>query len=198
MKKPPKKKGKARMILWILAAAVAITGTLLPKTGSLVILDEVCDSALLWIIFIYVSVYALRDARDDEDEDAEESDWERPSSEKKRRGKRAIRAVVLTGLLICCVWFTSDITLDIASGYQRTTLDDVRLSHSQSHTGLFSRHYYLLGTTPDGELLRVEISASDYERLSEAGQVTMDYLPHTKRVKEYSFTNRNFPPGIAE
>ncbi len=48
------------IILCILVLAVIAAGLLLPETGNLVLLDEFCDVAVIWIVCIYVIVRVLR------------------------------------------------------------------------------------------------------------------------------------------
>ena len=44
----------------ILVLAVIARGLLLPETGNLVLLDEFCDVAVIWIVCIYVIVRVWR------------------------------------------------------------------------------------------------------------------------------------------
>lgn len=52
-------------------------------------------------------------------------------------------------------------------------------------TGLFSLHYYLIGTDRQGERIQLEISGDDYTRLSGSNSVTIEYYKHTGRIVRY-------------
>ena len=60
MSRSGRKIKKYEIILCILVLAVIAAGLLLPKTGNLVLLDELCNAAIIWIACIYVIVRALR------------------------------------------------------------------------------------------------------------------------------------------
>lgn len=152
------------IILCILVLAVIAAGLLLPETGNLVLLDEFCDVAVIWIVCIYVIVRVLRNRT------------ALPFS-----GRAAGVAAVIVCIAVA-LWFSKDIGLDLAAGPQTATLTDIQLTGAQAHTGIFSRHYDLLGTDSQGERIRVEISGQDYERLEAAGRVFIEYYPNTKRV----------------
>ena len=152
------------MIFCILVLAVIAAGLLLPETGNLVLLDEFCDVAVIWIVCIYVIVRVLRNRT------------ALPFS-----GRAAGVAAVIVCIAVA-LWFSKDIGLDLAAGPQTATLTDIQLSGTQAHTGIFSHHYYLLGIDLQGEKIRVEISGQDYERLETAGSVLIEYYPNTKRA----------------
>lgn len=51
---------KYEIILCILVLAVIAAGLLLPETGNLVLLDELCNAAVIWIACIFVIMRILR------------------------------------------------------------------------------------------------------------------------------------------
>lgn len=159
-----RKMEKYEMILGILLLAVIAAGLLLPETGNLVLLDELCGAAVIWMVCIYVIARVLRN----------------------RAALSFSGKVVGAAAVILCIaavlWFSKDVGLDLAAGPQTATLTDIQLTGAQAHTGIFSRHYDLLGTDSQGERIRVEISGQDYERLEAAGRVFIEYYPNTKRV----------------
>lgn len=164
MSRSGRKIKKYEIILCILVLAVIAAGLLLPKTGNLVLLDELCNAAVIWIACIYVIVRALRNR-----------------TALSLSGK-AVGAAVVIICIAAVFWFSKDIVLDLAAGPQPAVLSEIQVSTSQGHTGIFSRHYYLTGTDGEGKKIRVEISGKDYERLETAGSVSMEYYPNTKRV----------------
>ena len=60
MSRSGRKIKKYEIILCILVLAVIAAGLLLPKTGNLVLLDELCNAAVIWIACICVIARALR------------------------------------------------------------------------------------------------------------------------------------------
>ena len=152
------------IILCILVLAVIAAGLLLPETGNLVLLDEFCDVAVIWIVCIYVIVRVLRNRT------------ALPFS-----GRAAGVAAVIVCIAVA-LWFSKDIGLDLAAGPQTATLTDIQLSKAQAHTGIFSHHYYLTGSDHNGEKVRAEITGEEYNRLPKGGTVTIEYYEHTRRI----------------
>lgn len=152
------------IILCILVLAVIAAGLLLPETGNLVLLDEFCDVAVIWIVCIYVIVRVLRNRT------------ALPFS-----GRAAGVAAVIVCIAVA-LWFSKDIGLDLAAGPQTATLIDIQLSKAQAHTGIFSHHYYLTGSDNNGVTLRAEITGEEYSRLPQGGTVTIEYYEHTRRI----------------
>ena len=152
------------MIFCILVLAVIAAGLLLPETGNLALLDELCDVAVIWIVCIYVIVRALRNRT------------ALPFS-----GRAAGAAAVIVCIAVA-LWFSKDIGLDLAAGPQAATLTDIQLSKAQAHTGIFSHHYYLTGSDNNGVTLRAEITGEEYSRLPQGGTVTIEYYEHTRRI----------------
>ena len=152
------------IILCILVLAVIAAGLRLPETGNLVLLDEFCDVAVIWIVCIYVIVRVLRNRT------------ALPFS-----GRAAGAAAVIVCIAVA-LWFSKDIGLDLAAGPQTATLTDIQLSKAQAHTGIFSHHYYLTGSDNNGVTLRAEITGEEYSRLPQGGTVTIEYYEHTRRI----------------
>ena len=163
-----KRKFTGKFEFWALIFLLIIigAGVLLPKTGHLVLLDELCDAAVFLMVSVLVAVYMIQ--------------------RRKSLGKGA-KIIGGAVILICAaagVWFGKDIVLDGINGPQRQALMQVQVSRSQAHTGIFSSHYWLDGINGAGEKIRLEISGSDYSRLSGSHQVTVMYYPRTGRVVE--------------
>ena len=62
-----KKINKVEILLVILVLIVIAAGLLLPKTGELVLLDELCNSSVLWIVCVYVVVKVVRNKASGQD-----------------------------------------------------------------------------------------------------------------------------------
>lgn len=154
-----KKINIVEIILVILVLIVIAAGLLLPKTGELALLDELCNISVLWIVCVYVVVKVVRN----------------------KTSKKALG----TGLVIVCLalalWFSKDLVLDLSAGPQRVVLSDIQVSEAQGHTGIFSHHYYLTGSH-NNETLRFEISAKEYSQLKPGASVTAEVYKHTGRI----------------
>ena len=155
------------IILCIFVLAVVAAGLLMPKTGSLVMIDEICDIVAVWTVCIYVIVRIIQ------------SRGRFPASAK------AARILVIAACVVIGVLFTGSTALDLVSGPETARLTDIQVSRSQAHTGIFSLHYYLTGTDSRGERVRLEISGDDYTRLSGSSSVTVEYYRHTGRIVKY-------------
>lgn len=155
------------IILCIFVLAVVAAGLLMPKTGSLVMIDEICDIVAIWTVCIYVIVRIIQ------------------SRGRFQASVKAARILVIAACVVIGVLFTRSTALDLVSGPVTAQLTDIQVSRSQAHTGIFSLHYYLTGTDSRGERVRLEISGDDYTRLSGSSSVTVEYYRHTGRIVKY-------------
>ena len=155
------------IILCIFVLAVVAAGLLMPKTGPLVMIDEICDIVAIWTVCIYVIVRIIQ------------------SRGRFQASVKAARILVIAACVVIGVLFTRSTALDLVSGPVTAQLTDIQVSRSQAHTGIFSLHYYLTGTDSRGELVRLEISGDDYTRLSGSSSVTVEYYRHTGRIVRY-------------
>ena len=155
------------IILCIFVLAVVAAGLLMPKTGSLVMIDEICDIVAVWTVCSYVIVRIIQ------------------SRGRFQASVKAARILVIAACVVIGVLFTRSTALDLVSGPVTAQLTDIQVSRSQAHTGIFSLHYYLTGTDSRGERVRLEISGDDYTRLSGSSSVTVEYYRHTGRIVKY-------------
>ncbi len=155
------------IILCIFVLAVVAAGLLMPKTGPLVMIDEICDIVAIWTVCIYVIVRIIQ------------------SRGRFQASVKAARVLVIAACVVIGVLFTRSTALDLVSGPVTAQLTDIQVSRSQAHTGIFSLHYYLTGTDSRGERVRLEISGDDYTRLSGSSSVTVEYYRHTRRIVRY-------------
>ena len=155
------------IILCIFVLAVVAAGLLMPNTGSLVMIDEICDIVAVWTVCIYVIVRIIQ------------------SRGRFQASVKAVRILVIAACVVIGVLFTGSTALDLVSGPEMAQLTDIQVSRSQAHTGIFSLHYYLTGTDSRGERVRLEISGDDYTRLSGSSSVTVEYYRHTRRIVRY-------------
>lgn len=159
-----KKTKKAEIVLVVLVLLDVAVGLLLPKTGELILLAELCNTSIIWIVFVYLVVKVV----------------------KNRKALAASGKVIGTVLIILCfvfgIWFSKDIALDLFTGSQTIKLNDIQVSQSQGHTGIFSHHYYLTGFDQDDQTLRLEISGKEYESLKDDRSVMVEYYKHTGRI----------------
>ena len=155
------------IILCIFVLAVVAAGLLMPKTGPLVMIDEICDIVAIWTVCIYVIVRIIQ------------------SRGRFQASVKAARILVIAACVAIGVLFTGSTALDLVSGPEMAQLTDIQVSRSQAHTGIFSLHYYLTGTDSRGERVRLEISGDDYTRLSGSSSVTVEYYRHTGRIVKY-------------
>ncbi len=155
------------IILCIFVLAVVAAGLLMPKTGPLVMIDEICDIVAVWTVCIYVIVRIIQ------------------SRGRFQASVKAARILVIAACVAIGVLFTGSTALDLVSGPEMAQLTDIQVSRSQAHTGIFSLHYYLTGTDSRGERVRLEISGDDYTRLSGSSSVTVEYYRHTGRIVKY-------------
>ena len=167
-------KGKLRKIkkyeirLVVLALIVIVMNFIIPKTGPLVLLDELCGAA----IFILIGIWAVCRLAD--------------KGKKEETIGKVICILIAVISLAGAVWLGSKIICDLAAGPEIIRLTDLKVNHYQGHSGVFSSHYYMIGTDSQGEKFRAEISGKDYMELSGDNSVTVMYYRHTDRILKVS------------
>ena len=107
------------IILCIFVLAVVAAGLLMPKTGSLVMIDEICDIVAVWTVCIYVIVRIIQ------------------SRGRFQASVKAVRILVIAACVVIGVLFTGSTALDLVSGPETAQLTDIQVSRSQAHTGIF-------------------------------------------------------------
>ena len=155
------------IVLCIFVLCVIAVGLLMPKTGPLVMIDEICDVLAIWTVCIYVIMRIIR------------------SRGAFSVSVKAARIFVIAVCVVIGVLFARSTALDLVSGPETTQLTDIQVSRSQAYTGIFSLHYYLTGTDSQGERIRLEITGDDCARLSGSSSVTVEYYRHTGRIVRY-------------
>ena len=140
-------------------------GLLMPKTGSLVMIDEICDIVAIWTVCIYVIVRIIQS-----------------------RGRFQASVKANTRSSVMCgdrrtVYEEHGSGSCVRAG--DGSIDGYTGQQIPAHTGIFSLHYYLTGTDSRGERVRLEISGDDYTRLSGSSSVTVEYYRHTGRIVRY-------------
>ena len=162
-------------LFWVLLLAVIIIGFFLPKSGSLVMLDEFCNVLVIWMIGIY-GVTRLCQGR--------------KTFSRSEKRFRMFFAALCIGF---AVFFTIQPAADLLSGTTTASFTDIEVTQSTAHTGIFSHHYYLTGTDTEGLRHRLEISGDDYTALngrtydtdSLGKSITVEYYEYTGRVVGY-------------
>ena len=86
------------IILCIFVLAVVAAGLLMPKTGSLVMIDEICDIVAVWTVCIYVIVRIIQ------------------SRGRFQASVKAVRILVIAACVVIGVLFTGSTALDLVSG----------------------------------------------------------------------------------
>lgn len=157
---------KNKEIIFLIASIViVILGLFMPKSGDLVLFDELFTVLVIWIVCIYViyKVYMLQ------------------KSEKK--SQTIIRIILVLCCVLVGVFFSYGLVIDVFSGTEEVCLSDIKLSKSQGMYGIISLRYYVSGTDSNGETFRFEISGNDYEMYLNREIIFVEYYEYTDRVK---------------
>lgn len=155
------------IILCIFLLILIIVGLIMPKTGRFVLIDEICNTAVIWIVCIFVIARTAGRRADN-------CAW----------GK-VVRGIVITLLLAVGIWFTKDVALDFAKGPEVTVLSNLQVSQTRAHTGIFSLHYYLTGTDSSGERVRLEVAGDDCSEISGRDTIRVEYYANTGRIVRF-------------
>lgn len=150
--------------VWIVVLVILVLGSLTPKTGEMVLLDEFFD-CILWIILIIYGCYRIL-----------------RHGNLKILKKKSGRYLVVSVCVFICIWIMRGISMDMIYGPQEIRLNNISVSKYQGHYGAISVHYYVMGKDVNGDNQRLEISYDDYARLSNGKNITVKYYSNTERV----------------
>ena len=151
----------------VIILAGIIGGLLLPVTGKLVLVDELCGGIAvlgtgLWLCKIAVNAWRAGNK------------------------KNGMLFSALTALLIAVsIVMAKDAVLDLMQGSTTVTLSDCSVEKRGASRGIISLDYYLTGTDEQGNTYTFEISGEDYMRLENKPSVTVEGYVNTGRVITY-------------
>ena len=151
-------------IFWIVAFVVLVVGLLLPKTGPYVLVDEIFDVLLWWLVGLYLVGKMLIMRKDG------------------TKAQRIGRIVVGIAGIVLCIWTSRNVVVDMMTGTEEVILHNIQVSRYQGRAGILSVHYYLWGVDGTGNKVRFEISEDDYYQYKYGGTVKVIYYPKTDRV----------------
>lgn len=139
----------------------------MPKTGKLVLLDEVFKVLLLWLASGYIIVKIII------------------SQNMQSMPQKVARIMVIIACSVVSLWCAKSVVLDMINGTKEVTMSDCTVSMLQGKSGIISRHYYLEGMDENGKRMKMEISAKDYTALLHKESVRVEYYCYTDRITEF-------------
>ena len=153
-----------KTIFCIVAFVILVVGFFLPKTGPNVLVDEVFEILIWWLVELYLlcKILIKRDTG-------------------TRTQKKARIVIGLVGILLC-MWINKNVVADMMTGTEEVVLHDVEVSRYQGYAGIVAVHYYLTGSDEAGNAVRFEVSEDDYYQYMYGGTVRVTYYPKTDRV----------------
>lgn len=161
-------KRKAEMIILITSAIILIVSLTLPVSGEFALVDEFFDILVLACIIVYALFEVF--------------------NSNKLKGK--INKGIKTAIIMVCVlfvgFFSKNLVMDVISEPKSIVLHNVSTSSYQGYTGIFSSHYYVEGYDSNYNKHKVEISHSDFFRLSNKETINVDYFENTGRALSIS------------
>lgn len=166
-------------ICYVLFLIFIIISCITPKTGKYVLVDELFEVLLVWMVCIYVVVKILR------------------SPKAKSSYQKTARIFVIVGCTVISIWWAKNMVLDAVNGTEKVHLFDTSVSQYQGPSGIISRHYYLEGTDENGEKMSVEISGKEYEKLLYAQSVVVEYYRYTDRIVKLCIPEGQVINGVA-
>lgn len=154
--------------VYIVVIIVCVLGELLlPATGKLVLLDELCGGVIVAILGLwFLKGTAIT--------------WS--SCGWKNRILFSMLTVLMLGVSMI---LAKDAALDLIQGSTTVELTDCSVEKRSGSLGVIGLDYYLWGTDADGKEYRFTISGSDYERLKREKEVTVLGYVNTERVIAY-------------
>lgn len=166
MQKTSKKNTFTDTFFLVTAFIIVMVGMFLPKTGPYVLVDEIFDVLLFWIIAIYLVCKTV---------------GIRKTGTQVQKKARIIVAIV--GVILC-IWISKNVVADIVSETKQVVLHNITVSRYQGLAGLLTVRYYMMGEDEAGNRVRFEISADDYTKYMYGDTVKIIYYPKTDRVVE--------------
>lgn len=164
----------------------AIVSFFLPKTGSLVLLDEATNILALCFFYTYLLLLIFKAKR------LVETTGITSIKEKVQLLVPTIIIVIVTVFVIfATVILSMNIVLDVINGTQTITLSNAIVTHYNAGNGFVSNHYYLMGKDENDKNHRVEISSNDYYSYDKSKRtVTLEYYPNISRVVKFWYWYR--------
>lgn len=159
-----KKHVKDDFIFYVLLIVVIVISCILPKTGSLVIVDEFFDIGFVWI----VAAFAINKVR--------------KANKSTSFSQKLCKIIVVVVAVIAVGFFSARLAVDVVCGTKEVRMEKVEVTKHQGRYGFISLHYYLSGTDEEGERKRFEISADDYSELAGRKTVTVKCYERSRRI----------------
>ena len=102
-------------IFWIVAFVVLVVGLLLPKTGPYVLVDEIFDVLLWWLVGLYLVGKMLIMRKDG------------------TKAQRIGRIVVGIAGIVLCIWTSRNVVVDMMTGPAEALLHNIQKSAINSN-----------------------------------------------------------------
>ena len=154
-------------ILWVVAAILLMSRFFLPQTGDLVLVSEGANVVLIFGT-IPLFVPKLRACK----------------------GKKDLQAIFwvwafFIGFGIFGVWNATALGMDIVGGTEVMEITECSVSKYRGGRRLSFQHYKLHGIDNEGNRQIYEIDSEDYTRYKLSENITIEYYPHTERIKAF-------------
>ena len=153
---------------WIVILLLIGITLLLPQSGTGGMLKEIGIALVFCTAALFVIVKVLHNPEN----------------------SRTIKGLVLGIGLAVSLWCVHKPVLDLLSGPVTTTLSDIQI-HRRAGVNLFSRHVFLVGETPQGQRLQLEISEQDADRLAGRSSLTVTFYRRCRRLVHYELPAEN-------
>lgn len=161
-------KKKTEMIILVISAIVLIISLLLPVSGKFALVDELFD-VLVLVCIIFYAMFELFN-----------------TNKLKEKISKGIKIVVIVVCILFIGFLSKNLVLDVISEPKSVVLHNVATSSYQGYTGIFSSHYYVEGYDSNYNKHKIEISHSDFSRLSNKETINVDYFENTGRALSVS------------
>jgi len=159
---------KKKDIIWPAAVLLLLLYLFLPRSGESVIAYSISKAALVDVACVFLIVKFA------------------PILKAGGRKQFAIRiAIVLMSILVGVI-ATRNPLFDIVEGPKSVKASNITVSHQSGTAGLFTSHYYLFATNPEGHNIRIEISDADYTALEHVKTADIKYYDNSKLLISYN------------
>ena len=154
-------------ILWVVAAILLMSMDYLPQTGDLVLVSEGANVVVIFGIILLL-VPKLRACK----------------------GKKDLQAIFwvwafFIGFGMFGVWNATALGMDIVGGTEVMEITECSMSKYRGGRSLAFQHYNLHGIDNEGNRQIYEIDSEDYTRYKLSENITIEYYPHTDRIKAF-------------
>jgi len=155
-------------IIWFVVELLLLLYLLLPRSGKTVIAYSISKAALLDVACVFLIIKFV------------------PILKSGNRKQFYIKMTIVVISIMVGAIAAKNPVFDVINGPRSMKVSNITVFHQYGTAGIFTSHYYLYGTNPEGRNIRIEISGDDYTALEHIKTADIKYYENSKLLISYS------------